>query len=63
MTHGQLRERIREYGYTQRRVAEILRMPEETLSRKLAGARAFTWQEILAICKILDISNPIGWFE
>ena len=49
--------RIREFGYTQRKVAEKIGINEGTLSAKLNNQFAFTVTEMSAICKALDITK------
>lgn len=63
MKHAKLRDRIKECGYEHRQIAAMLSIDNSTMSRKLSGKQPFLWQEVLAICKVLDIANPIGWFE
>lgn len=49
--------RIKEKGYTQRKLASNLGMNPGTLSAKLNNKSKFTQREMNGICKMLDISN------
>lgn len=63
VSHKKLRDRMKERKITQRALAIQLNMTERSLCYKLGGRQPFLWREVLAICKILDINNPVGWFE
>lgn len=58
-----LRARMMELGCTQQLIADVIGKPYTTVNRKMAGETPFKWSEIIAICKLLNIENPIGWFE
>ena len=61
--NARLRERMREKRYNQGHIAKILDIGEKTVSLKMRGLCPFKWSEVLTICKVLNIKNPIGWFE
>lgn len=59
--HSKLLGRIREYGYTQKTLADAVEMSVSQLNQCLSGKSGFKRTKILAICAILDISiNEIG---
>ena len=59
--HSKLLGRIRECGYTQKSLAEALKMNVGTLSQKLKNRSHFTTDEMLTICELLNIpSKDIG---
>ena len=55
--YSKLLGRMREYGFTQERLAEAIGINKTTLSAKLNNRFAFTQEEIDSICKVLDIPN------
>lgn len=46
---------MREKGYTQAALAKVLSSSETTINFKLNNKRPFKQDEMLAICKVLDI--------
>lgn len=55
--------RIKEFGYTQEDVAEFIGVAPGTLNAKLKNKGRFTATEIVAICKMLNISkDEIGLY-
>lgn len=62
MKHEKLRARMQERGITQKQLAQLVGMDRGWLCNKLAGKNRFYWCEVLAICEVLEIDNPIGWF-
>lgn len=59
--YAKLLGRIRECGYTQKRLAEEIGIKQGTLSAKLNNHFVFTVTEMDAICKALDIpKSEIG---
>jgi DNA-binding Xre family transcriptional regulator len=54
--HSKLLGRIKEYGYTQKSLAEAVGMNIGTMNQKLNNGYFFTSGEIDAICRKLDIS-------
>lgn len=49
--------RIREYGFTQKQLAESIGITSVTLAKKLKGYRDFKAKEIEEISVILEIPN------
>jgi len=44
-------------GYSQVRLAEAIGMSKNTLSAKINGHRPFNTDEVIDICKVLEITN------
>lgn len=59
MNANKLRGRIAEAGYTQRKLAAAAKMSENSLSDKLNEKRPFNTDEILVICDLLHITDPV----
>jgi transcriptional regulator with XRE-family HTH domain len=55
--YSKLLGRIREYGFTQERLAEAIGINKSSLSAKFNGKSHFTQPEMDAICALLDIPN------
>lgn len=55
--YSKLLGRIREFGFTQKDVADRIGINPTTLSLKLKHKARFTAIEIDAICKLLDITT------
>ena len=53
--YSKLLGRFREYGFTQKDIAERIGISHVTLSLKLNGKAQFHADEIAAICRLLDI--------
>lgn len=61
--YSKLLGRIREYGYTQKTLANAIGMSVSQLNQCLKNRANFKHKMILAICKVLDIQTPeIGVF-
>ena len=59
--HSKLLGRMREYGYTQKELAEAIKMNKATLNQKLKNKSHFTTEEMDSISGLLDIpKNEIG---
>ena len=59
--YSKLLGRIKEYGFTQERIASEVRMSVSTLSFKLNNKAFFTQREIRKICDLLGIeATEIG---
>ena len=59
--YSKLLGRIRECGFTQAQLAKAIGISKSTLSAKLNNQFSFKSEEILAICKVLNISiSEIG---
>ena len=57
MNANKLRAKIKEKGLTQEKVAEIIGISENSLSRKLNGKKHFRLGEVILLCKALQIDN------
>ena len=55
--YSKLLGRIREYGFTQERIASEIGMSVSTLSFKLNNKAFFTQKEIKIICYLLEIET------
>lgn len=53
--HSKLLGKMRECGYTQKELAEAIKMNKSTLNQKLKNKSHFTADEIDAINKVLNI--------
>jgi Predicted transcriptional regulator with C-terminal CBS domains len=62
MDANMIKGRIMSVGLTQEKVAVMVGMSGNSLSRKLTGKRDFTLSEVNAICKALDIADPTPYF-
>lgn len=59
--YSKLLGRMRECGFTQAELAKAIGINKATLSAKLNNRFSFSQEEILAICKLLNISiSEIG---
>lgn len=54
--YSKLLGRMREYGYTQEKLAAEIGMHEGTLNAKLKNKSYFQQAEMFAICKVLEIA-------
>ena len=54
--HSKLLGRIKECGYTQKSLADAIKMNNGTLSVKLNNGSFFSSEEMIKIAKVLDIS-------
>jgi len=57
-----LKGAIASNGITQKELAKIIGMSNNSLSRKIQGQREFTLGEVVSICKALNISEPADIF-
>ena len=55
--YAKLLGRMREYGYTQKKLASEIKMNESTLNQKLKNKSHFTADEMNEINRLLDIST------
>ena len=55
--YSKLLGRLKEFGFTQERLAKAIGKNKSTLTSKLNGRFSFTQEEMDEICKVLDISN------
>lgn len=63
MKNKQLRILMLNNGITQRMLAEHLGICHYAMSKKMRCITSFTWDEVVKICEILGIDNPIGVIE
>lgn len=57
MDYSKLRGRIREFGYTQQKLASTIGISEGQLSQKMQGNYPFKQSEIEKICCVLEIDS------
>lgn len=57
MNRNKLLGRMAEAGYTQRSLATAVGMSENSMGSKINGKRPFNTDEIIAICKLLEIED------
>lgn len=57
-----LRAALAQQGMTQGKLAELVGISPNSLSRKLNGKRQFTWGEMEAISRVLELQNPAAVF-
>lgn len=62
MNGNLLKAKIVEKGYTQQKLAKEVGMSGNSMNRKVAGKREFTLSEVVAICDVLEIRNPVEIF-
>lgn len=55
--YSKLLGRLKEFGFTQERLAKAIGKNKSTLTSKLNGRFSFTQEEMDEICRVLDISN------
>lgn len=60
---GALFEKLKEKRMNQKKLAEAIGMPYTVLNRKLNGRLPLLYREVIAICEVLGIDNPIPYFE
>ena len=53
--YSKLLGKIRECGLTQERLAEAIGKNKSTISAKINNQFSFTQEEMIAICKVLDV--------
>ena len=63
MRNKQLRILMFNRGITQKMLAEHLGICHYAMSKKMRCITSFTWDEVVKICEILGIENPIGVIE
>ena len=57
MNANKLRAKIKEKGLTQEKVAKIIGISDNSLSRKLNGKKDFRLGEVILLCQALQIDN------
>ena len=63
MRNKQLRILMFNNGITQKMLSEHLGICNYAMSNKMRCITSFTWDEVVKICEILSIENPIGVIE
>lgn len=63
MKNKQLRILMLNKGITQKMLSEHLGICHYAMSKKMRCITSFTWDEVVKICEILGIDNPIGVIE
>lgn len=62
MNSNLLRAALAQQGMTQGKLAELVGISPNSLSRKLNGKRQFTLGEVEAISRVLELQNPAAFF-
>lgn len=62
MEHTKLKDRMTELGTNPRKLAPVLGICYKTMLLKMNGKLDFKYQEVITLCKILDIANPRDYF-
>lgn len=62
MNSNLLRAALAQRGMTQGKLAELVGISPNSLSRKLNGKRQFTLGEVEAISRVLELQNPATVF-
>lgn len=62
MAYDKLKGRMVEKKVTQGEMAKKLNVSVSTLNAKLNKKREFTVNEVIVVCKVLEISNPNEYF-
>ena len=62
MNSNLLRAALAQQGMTQGKLAEMVGISPNSLSRKLNGKRQFTLGEVEAISHVLELQNPAAVF-
>lgn len=57
-----LYEKLKEKKLTQKQLAEMIGIVPTTLSKKFHGELPFIYDEVVRMCEILEISNPLPYF-
>ena len=62
MAYDKLKGRMVEKKVTQCEMAKLLNISVSTLNAKLNKKREFTINEVIVVCKTLEITNPSEYF-
>ena len=62
MAYDKLKGRMVEKKVTQGEMAKRLNVSVSTLNAKLNKKREFTVNEVIVVCKVLEINNPNEYF-
>jgi|GEM_PF-2751554 len=57
-----LYEKLHSQKLTQAKLAEMIGIDKGTLNKKFGGKLPFLYSEVVRICEILRIDNPIPYF-
>ena len=57
-----LYEKLKANQLTQKKLAEQIGIDKGTLNKKFGGKLPFLYSEVIQICEILKIDNPIPYF-
>ena len=57
-----LYEKLKSKGLSQAKVAEKIGIDRGTLNKKFCGKLPFLYKEVVDICEVLDIDNPLPYF-
>ncbi len=57
-----LKDYFLEKGITQKRAAEMLGLQRGYLNMQINGKKPFRWSQVVFLCKLLEIENPLGVF-
>ena len=57
-----LYSKLKEKGTTQKELARMVGILPSTLSKKFHGELPFLYSEVVRICEILEIDNPLPYF-
>ena len=60
---AKLRGILAERGISQKAVAKAIGMNENYFSDRMTGDVDFRWSEVVKICRLLEIENPLKVFE
>lgn len=60
---AKLRGILAERGISQKEVAKAIGMNENYFSDRMTGDVDFRWSEVVKICRLLEIENPLKVFE
>ena len=53
-----LKEKLKEKGISQRKLAKAIKRNPHTVNNKIKGANEFFFFEVVDICRVLDIPVP-----
>ena len=59
---NKLKGRMVEMGYNQRSLSRAIGLNYTQLSRRMTGQTDFSLTEVIAICKVLNITDPQVYF-
>lgn len=62
-SQAKLRGILAERGISQKEVAKAIGMNENYFSDRMTGDVDFRWSEVVKICRLLEIDDPLKVFE